>query len=273
MKQVLLLSALILLPAAFVLAATNTWTGDLDMGTDAILSGDSNDLFRVGGSFNNQTTNTAYHILASTFEFTGSGAHNLEMASRDLGPCAGSVSNNWGFGTLKTAGNVYVADNFANSAGDDAVYVQQILGTGTLYVGAGMRVYFGSTNGWAGAVSVTGNGVFRPYWPDGLDSDGDGRLNWQECACGTELTNSASALRITNIQRAGNDARVTWTTVGGKTYLLQTNAPPANGSYTNNFSDFIAVSVTGVGEGTTNYLHTGSVTNGKSLFYRVRLAP
>jgi len=32
--------------------------------------------------------------------------------------------------------------------------------------------------------------------------------------------------------------RVTWSTVGGKSYRLQTNAPPASGSFTPTFADF-----------------------------------
>ena len=252
-------------------AVTNTSAGDLNLGTDDVISGDANDLFRVGGSFNNATTNTAYDVLASTFEFTGSGAHNLEQASRDLGPCAGNISNNWAFGTLITAGTVTVVDSFPNSAGNDAVYVRAILGTGTLAIPSGMRVYFGSTNGWAGSANVTGSGVFRPYLPDSVDTDGDGQINANECACGTDPTNSASALRLTRIAGESNDVRVTWTTVGGRTYILQTNAPTASGGFTNNFADFTSVSVFGSGEGTTNCLHTGSVTGGKSLFYRVRI--
>jgi hypothetical protein len=61
--------------------------------------------------------------------------------------------------------------------------------------------------------------------------------------------------------------------VGGKSYILQTNAPPTNGSFTNNFSDFVAVTVPGTGEGTTNQVHGGGGTAPKSRFYRVRLAP
>ena len=259
--------------AAGVFAATNIYVGDLDIGPEGVLIGDTNDLFRVGGSFNNRSTNTAYNILTATVEFTGTGAHNLEQASMDRGPCANAISNNWAFGTLVTAGSVTVVDNYANSAGDDAIYVQQILGSGTLNIGSGMKVYFGSTNGWTGTANVTGTGVFRPYLDPNLDTDGDGMLNWMECRCGTEPTNSASVLRITRIAREGNDIRVTWTTVGGHCYILQTNAPPANGSFTNNFADCSPpIIVTGTGESATNYLHIGGATAPKSLFYRVRLA-
>lgn len=272
MNRLLLLS-LILLHSSFALAATNTWTGDLDLGPAGTLVGDANDLFRVAGSFNNQTTNTAYNIQASTFEFTGTGAHNLEQFSIDRGPCQSSLSNNFGFGTLRTAGTVTIVDNFANSAGNDAVYVQTITGTGTLVVGAGTRVYFGTTNGWSGTVNLS-SGTFRPLVPDNVDADGDGILNGQECACGTDPANATSALRITNIRRIASDVEVTWTTVGGFGYILQTNSPTGTGGYTNNFTDFSPlITVPGSGDGVTNHLHTGGINSRPTLYYRVRLAP
>jgi hypothetical protein len=262
-------AACLLLPSAGLFAATNTWYGDLDLGPGAALVGDSNDLFRVGGSFNNATTNTAYNLLGATFEFTGSGAHTLEQFSRDRGPCAGNISNNWAFGTLKTAGAVTVVDIFSNSAGPDAVYVQAIVGTGTLNVGSGMKVYYGVTNGWAGSANVTGSGVFRPYLPDNVDSDGDGLLNWQECLCGTDPTNGASALRITQIERASNTVWVTWTTVDGRRYTLQTNAVP-NGA---GFADYSPpITAPGPGEGATNWPHAGGAAL-TQRYYRIRLVP
>lgn len=249
--------------------STTTWAGDLDLRPGDWLTGDTNDLFRVGGSFNNQSTNTTYNILTATFEFTDAGPHNLEQASINRGPLASAISNNWAFGTLKTAGTVTVTDNYPNSPGNDAIYVQQILGTGTLNVGADMRVYFGSTNGWAGTVNITSNGVFRPYLPDALDSDGDGMVNSNEWKCGTEMTDSKSVLRIMRVAKEGNNIRVTWTTVGGHSYILQTNSIPGTG-----FADFNPlITVPGSTEGTTNYLHIGGVTVSNAFFYRVRLGP
>ena len=264
------LYAVLLLPAGrLYAAATNTWYGDLDLGPASALVGDSSTLFRVGGSFNNATTNTAYNILRTTFEFTGTGAHDLEQFSRDLGPCAGGTSNNWAFGTLRTAGTVTVVDHFPNAAGQDAVYVQAILGTGTLNVGSGMKVYFGVTNGWTGQVNVTGSGVFRPYLPDQEDTDGDGMVNWQECLCGTEPTNGASLLQLTKIECVGDDMWVTWTTVGGHSYVLQTNAVPNSSG----FSDYSpTITVPGTGESTTNWPHAGGAALPRR-FYRVRLVP
>jgi len=229
------------------MAGTNTFTGDLDLGLSGVLVGGSNDLWQVGGSFNNASTNNfGYSILGSVFEFTGTGAHNVEQAGLDLSVCASSISNNFAFGTLQIdGGTVTVVDDFPNLGGQNAIYVQALTGSGTLNVGAGMRFYFNSTNGWSGTVNVTSNGVFRQdlNLPGGVDSDGDGVVNSNECACGTDPLNPNSFLHIVSIVRQTNNVLVKWTTVGGHSYVLQTNAPPLN------------------------------ATNIPSRFYRVRLGP
>ena len=106
-----------------------------------------------------------------------------------------------------------------------------------------------------------------------LDLDGDGASNLDEFRAGTLPNNPASVFRIVALQRETNNLRVTWTTVGGKSYRLQTNATPAS-SLTTNFSDFGSlITVPGVGESTTNVLDVGSATNVAAHYYRVRLGP
>lgn len=39
-----------------------------------------------------------------------------------------------------------------------------------------------------------------------------------------DLTNSTAALRITKIEQTVNDVRMTWTPMGGRSHVLQTNA-------------------------------------------------
>ena len=275
MKRFFVILAAGYLLLATASATTNDWYGDCDLASDGALIGGSNVWYRVWGSFNNQTTNSAYNVFPSTFEFMGGGAHNVEQSSINRGPLFSAISNNWAFGTLRlNSGTLSVADSYLNSGGNDAIYVQNLTGSGVLNVGPGMVFYFASTNGWTGTVNITGNGIFRQLLADADDPDGDGKNNWQEVQCGTEPLNSVSVLRITRIAREGSDLRVIWTTVGAHGYILQTNAPPASGSYTNNFADFSSlISVPGSGESTTNYLHSGGATNRPSLFYRVRLVP
>ena len=273
-RRIALLLAAITMSAA-ARAATYTWSGDCNQGTDAALIGAAGDLFQVGGSFNNASTNTGFNILGSTFEFTGSGAHNLEQASRNLGPLWSALTNNWALGTLQIdGGTVTVVDNFPNNPGPNAVYVSTLTGSGTLNVGTGMIFYYGSLSNWTGAVNLNGNGIFRPLLLDAADTDGDGVPNWKEVLCGTEPTNSVSVLRITRIAKENNDIRVSWRVVGSHSYILQTNAPTATGSFTNNFADMSPlISVPGTGESVTNYLDSGGATNKPSRFYRIRLGP
>jgi hypothetical protein len=75
--------------------------------------------------------------------------------------------------------------------------------------------------------------------------------------------------RIVSAAPEGGNLRVTWTTVGGKSYRVQTNA-----AITGSFGDLSSlISVPGIGESTTNFLHVGGVTDAPSRFYRVRLGP
>ncbi len=105
------------------------------------------------------------------------------------------------------------------------------------------------------------------------DSDGDGMNNLSEALAGTNPTNSASLFRITAIATLGNDVLVTWTTVGGHSYVVQ-SAPITSGGYSSNFTDLSAVMlVPETGESTTNYLDVGGAMNVPSRFYHVRLVP
>jgi hypothetical protein len=56
---------------------------------------------------------------------------------------------------------------------------------------------------------------------DYLDPDHDGMNNWQEWVCGTDPTNSASALRVISASRSGNDIVVSWQSVPGINYIVQ----------------------------------------------------
>ncbi len=102
------------------------------------------------------------------------------------------------------------------------------------------------------------------------DPDRDGADNLQEYLAGTNPTNAASVFHIISAAKTNSNVRVTWSTVGGHSYVLQTNDDLGAGA----FADFSPViSVGGTNEGTTNYLDPGAATNHFSRFYRIRLAP
>jgi len=113
---------------------------------------------------------------------------------------------------------------------------------------------------------------FDPLDPTvaGADPDHDGENNLEEYLAGTNPTNSASVFHIISAAKTNQDMRVTWSTVGGHSYVLQTNGNLGAST----FADFSPlISVGGTNEGTTNYLDPGAVTNYPSRFYRIRLGP
>ena len=106
------------------------------------------------------------------------------------------------------------------------------------------------------------------------DADSDGASNLAEFLAGTEPNSSFSVFRIISLQRETNNVRITWATVGGKSNRVQTNAPSAGGSITTNFADLSPlITVSGTGESTTNFLHTGGFTNIPARYDRIRLGP
>jgi len=101
------------------------------------------------------------------------------------------------------------------------------------------------------------------------DGDNDGMANWKEYLAGTNPTNKTSFLHITSLVLTGSDVQVGWTTVGGKSYTVQTNSTLGA-----NFADFSPViTMPGTGEATTNFLDTAAATNWPLRFYRIRLVP
>jgi hypothetical protein len=103
------------------------------------------------------------------------------------------------------------------------------------------------------------------------DPDGDGMSNLDEYQAGTDPTNSVSSFRIIEVATEGDDVLLTWTTVGGKKYAVQS---VTGGDYTNAFIEFAPAFIApGSGESTFSVIHLGGATNSPSRFYRVRLVP
>jgi hypothetical protein len=85
----------------------------------------------------------------------------------------------------------------------------------------------------------------------------------------------ASSFRITAVGREGNDLRLTWGCIPGRSYVVQTNALDSGPGLTGVFGDLTSpISIPADFSGSSaNYLHPGGITNATSLLYRVRLVP
>jgi hypothetical protein len=98
------------------------------------------------------------------------------------------------------------------------------------------------------------------------DPDGDGQTDGAEYRAGTNPVDPDSVLRITAIERIGNDIQVTWQTAPGRTNIVQRAEDLVVGGFSN-LSGLIFTTTT-----ITNYRHNAGalLTN---QFYRVRLVP
>jgi len=183
--------------------------------------------WQVAGSFQSVSTNAVgYNLQGSTVDFVGAtNTHLLYQPSADLGAGQSALTNNYAFGTVQLEGStVTVISNRSYFCGPGAVYVETLTGSGILNIGPGVRFYFGSTNGWTGTVSVTGDGVFQQLQPDSVgdgipdwwrqqyfggngttndsrscatcDADGTGQNNWFKYVAGLDPTNPASVFRL-----------------------------------------------------------------------------
>jgi hypothetical protein len=102
------------------------------------------------------------------------------------------------------------------------------------------------------------------------DADGDGQSNLAEFQAGTSPTNGTSTFRIIEIALLDEDVLLTWTTVGGKKYAVQT----VTGGYTSNFVELSPVIIApGTGESLLSFIYPGGATNVPARFYRIRLVP
>jgi hypothetical protein len=94
----------------------------------------------------------------------------------------------------------------------------------------------------------------------GLDNDGNNLYDARDPAI--------TPYRIAGAAKQGNDIRITWITAGGRKDTVMV-APNVTGPYSNLST---AISIPGVGQVTTNYLHVNAATNALR-FYRLSCTP
>ena len=133
--------------------------------------------------------------------------------------------------------------------------------------------------------SVTNNGIMRAENGSVLEAYGavvnnglidiiGGSTNFHSTFINNGTVADASAFQIVRLAKEGNNIRITWSSVSGRSNVVQLSIGAAVGSYSNNFTDLSpAIVIPGVTVSSTNYLDVGGATNSPARYYRVRLVP
>jgi len=96
------------------------------------------------------------------------------------------------------------------------------------------------------------------------DEDGDGENNLDEDAAGTDPLSAASVFRVSGIARAGAEVQVSFASVPGKTYQLETSTTLEAGSWSDVGDPFTATAA-------NTMLAHPSAGGAERRFYRVRV--
>jgi sugar lactone lactonase YvrE len=245
--------------------APGTSPGRFDLTGNLVLTPSSRLRLELGGFAPGQ-----FDVIHAAGSVTLGGALGVSL----INPFASVMTNGAAF-TLLTAGSP-LAGAFANVASGGTLTTTDGYARFTV-------LYAGQTSlQLTGLVIVDTDGDGLPdWWEDqfslsktnaadaALDLDGDGAANVHEFLAGTNPTNAASVFRVVAVEREGDGVRLTWSTVGGRSYRVQTN-----GTVDAPFSDLSPlITVPGAGESTTNFVDASAVTDAPARFYRVRLGP
>ena len=247
--------------------------GDLDGSGTSLTIADGSDsdvlipayAFNVRGQLNSMYVGYSAGKLGT---FTQAASSSVVTITSQMLLGNGNGVNGARGNVLLSGGTLYVT-NATHTANLD-------VRNGTFTLGAGATLVVDNlilTNAYGHFIKQPGGILITnraPQLSPGLDADGDGQSNAAEALGGTDPLSPSSAFQMTGLVKTnGNSIRVDWTTVGGRSYVVQTNGNFGSGT----FHDLsLPIVVPGSAEGTTNYIHTNGATN-SATFYRVRLGP
>ena len=128
-----------------------------------------------------------------------------------------------------------------------------------------------------GIVHAENGSVLQSYGPvvnNGIIDLLDGTTNFHSTFSNNGTVVNAAAFQIVSLTQEGSDMRVSWPSIGGRSYVVQVTAGDSGGGYTNNFTDLSpTIVIPGANLLTTNYLDVGATINTPARYYRVRLVP
>ncbi|NDC80190.1 MAG: fibronectin type III domain-containing protein [Verrucomicrobia bacterium] len=120
----------------------------------------------------------------------------------------------------------------------------------------------GIPNGWWIEFFGTTSGVSAS-----ADADGDGFTNLQEYALGTDPRNAGSSFKVGEMSRSGTSLTISWPSVAGKRYQVQTATQLGTSSW-QNAGDVVTPSISG-----TSTVTVPVAADTVSCFVRVNLLP
>jgi PKD repeat protein len=227
-----------------------------------------------GGTVSNAVTGAGTILPVAAFTANpASGTEPLAVTFTDTSTGNSPLSLSWNLGdstTTNTAGGASFTHGYAAGTYTVTLTVSNSAGVSTL-VSNNLITVVTAFQAWQQQFF---NCTSCPQADASADPDGDGQSNLAEFLSGTDPTNNLSVLSIVSASKENNDVRITWTTAGGHTNVVQAGTGDVAGGYSTNFTDIGGlIIILGSGDTTTNYLDVGAATNAPSRYFRIRLVP